>query len=190
MRQLGLFGGSFDPVHNAHLTLAEKALELAKLDHIIFIPNGISPFKNELSASCRDRLSMLRLAIEGNECFSVSSYETERPGISYTYDTLCAFRRFYPEDMLFFIIGDDGYQSFPHWYKSQELLTLCTFLVFTRNGGEIKAPFVPISVPPMDVSSTEVRRRLREGDDVGALLPSRVESYIKEHALYQLYKNA
>lgn len=180
-----LFGGAFDPPHCGHQKLVREAVEVCGMDRVILIPSGISPFKGELATPAEDRCAMAELLIENIPEASVSDDEIRTSGRSYSFDTVCRFRERFPEDELYFIIGDDQYRSFPKWYKAKELLALCTFLVFTRDGGKVDPPFVAVRTEPMCVSSTEIRERIAEGKDVGALVPEKVEAYIREHGLYR-----
>lgn len=185
MRKIGLFGGSFDPIHAAHIKIAKEALTLKNLDEVIFIPSGESPHKDSLSASASDRYNMVKIAIDGEEKFSVSDYEIKKEGKSYTYYTLCHFKEIYPDDELFFIIGDDEYDYFPNWYKADELHSLCTFLVFQRHGRKILPPFSSVDTDILEISSTEIRERIISGRDASDILPDGVTEYILEKGLYR-----
>ena len=179
----GLFGGSFDPVHLGHLAAAKRAKEALFLDRVIFIPSGQSPHKT-LSASPTDRFNMVSLATGGIPGFFVSDFETKKKTKCYSYETVAEFKRLYPSDELYFIIGDDEYSSFFSWYRPYELLSMCRFAVLTRHGAKIKEPFTGIKMPPVKISSTEIREKISRGEDVSALLPDAANDYIKTHKLY------
>lgn len=179
----GIFGGAFDPIHEGHIKAAQFAMEKEKLDRIIFIPSGISPFKGSLKTDAIHRLNMVRLSTEEHEGFFVSDMETKKKTPSYTYDTLCELKKIYPEDELYFIMGDDQYRSFNKWYEKDKLLSLCTFLVVTRDGGDILPPFVPIPVTPYKASSTDIRCALQKGEKPDALM-DKVYQYIRKNNLY------
>ncbi len=185
MRKIALFGGSFDPIHLGHIKIARLAMEKTGLDEVIFIPSGKSPHKDSLAASEHDRLLMTRLATEGIEGFSVSDFEIKKEGKSYSFETVKAFRKMYPDDELYFIMGDDQYKVFSSWYKSDELLTLCKFIVFTREGENIMPPFLGIRIEPILISSSEIRGKIKSGEALDGLLPERVIDYISENKLYR-----
>ena len=137
MRRIALFGGSFDPIHKGHVEIAKTAISRLSLDEVIFIPSGISPHKAGLTASNEDRYNMVCLALEGEEKLSVSNFEIKKETKCYSFETVEEFKKRYPYDELYFIIGDDQYEKFTTWYKWEELLSKCHFVVFTRDGGEI-----------------------------------------------------
>lgn len=180
----GLFGGSFDPIHNGHIAAATAAARSLSLDRVIFIPGGVSPHKT-LTASALDRYEMVRLAVAELPLFLVSDFETKKKTKCYSVETVAEFKKLYPEDELFFIIGDDEYRSFDKWYMPDKLLAMCRFPVVTRHGDEIKPPFIAVSMPPVDVSSSMIRHRLSVGEPVTGLLPDAVFEYIKTNRLYK-----
>lgn len=179
----GLFGGSFDPVHSGHLAAAKRAKEALGLDRVIFIPSGVSPHKT-LTASPEARLEMVKLAVSGIDGFSVSDFETKKKTKCYSYQTVAEFKKLYPDDELYFIIGDDEYSSFFSWYKPNELLSMCRFAVLTRHGAKIKEPFIGISMPPVKISSTMIRERAASRLDLSGLVPPGAAEYIKKNKLY------
>ncbi|MDO5477954.1 MAG: nicotinate-nucleotide adenylyltransferase [Clostridia bacterium] len=185
MRKIALFGGSFDPIHKGHVEIAKIAISKLNLDEVIFIPSGISPHKAGLTASNDDRYNMVRLALEGEERLSVSDFEIKKETKCYSFETVTEFKKMYPSCELYFIIGDDQYEKFTTWYKWEELLGLCRFAVFTRDGGEIKPPFMEIKIPPIKISSTEIREKIKNGEDVGSEVSEKVLAYIKEKGLYK-----
>ncbi len=192
---IGIMGGTFDPVHNAHLLIAETARGEFALDRVIFITSGNPPHKTE-KTDALDRFSMTRLAIADNPYFTDDDYEVKRTEKSYTLTTLTYLKDKYPNDKLFFIIGEDSLDDLPKWYKPEEILKLCTLLVYARAshetlektivktrlkyGGDI----LPINAPIMEISSTAVRERIAEGKTVRYMLPDNVIEYIKEKKLY------
>ncbi|NLM50342.1 MAG: nicotinate-nucleotide adenylyltransferase [Clostridiaceae bacterium] len=183
--RIALFGGTFDPVHNAHLKIAQEAQNAAKLDKVIFVPSGNPPHKEKVYADKFHRLNMVKLAVLDYENFEVSSYEVDKKTYSYTYETLTHFKKLYPSDELFFIIGDDAYKKINEWYQWEKLFSLCEFLVFTRNNEKIDPPAKYFKITPMDVSSTEIRKKLCKKEYCGLQIPKRVLEYIKEHHLYE-----
>lgn len=182
--RIGLFGGAFNPFHNGHLTIAKTAIEKAKLDKLIFIPTGNAPHKKETNISRTDRLNMLESAIEGEEKMSVSDYEITRDTVSYSADTTEYFKSIYPEDDLFFIIGDDSYNQLNSWYEPERILKVATLLVFPREGAKVESPAMKIDMPKVKISSSDVRKKIKLGKDCRNLLPKSVFDYIIKNNLY------
>ena len=192
----GIMGGTFNPVHNAHLLIAEMAREEYGLDRIIFITGGNPPHKTS-NVSAEHRFNMTHLAIEDNEYFEDDDFEIRRSEKSYTLHTLKYLKDKYPEDELFFIIGEDSLSDLPKWYKPEEILELCSLLVFARKSHETfsgtlnemrekyKANIYPISAPIIEISSTDIRNRIRDTKTVRYMLPDKVLAYIKENHLYE-----
>lgn len=164
--RIGLFGGSFNPIHNGHLGIARQALEALPLDEVLFIPTGDPPHKPEGGlASAPDRYEMVRLAVAGEPAFSVSDIEVRRPGKSYSIDTLRELRRRYGQDPhLFFLIGLDAFLDLPNWKEPQALLTACRFVVISRPGSSFSAlatlPVIP-TLDAQDLASLDSGRRHR-----------------------------
>ncbi len=190
--RLGLFGGSFDPVHHGHLALARCAREQAALDEVWFIPAAMQPLKpHGPRASAEHRLAMLRLAIAGDPHLKVSALEIERGGVSYTADTLREICAQFPDAKLFFLMGADALHDLPNWREPVEILRLATPLVVRRPGEPpLDNPALPpheaIEMPALDISSSDIRRRLATGESIGELVPAEVVSYIQLHNLYSI----
>ena len=183
--RIGLFGGAFNPVHNGHMEIARTALEKAQLDKIIFIPTGNAPHKAESKTVTRDnRLEMLLLALRDEKKMEVSDYELRRTEVCYSAETVEYFREVYPEDELFFIIGDDSYNSLDKWYQPHRITNVCTMLVFPREGAVVNPPAIAIPMPIVDAASSEIREKIKSGKDVIKLLPKSVFDYIIEKRLY------
>ncbi|MGB0334476.1 MAG: nicotinate-nucleotide adenylyltransferase [Opitutales bacterium] len=190
-KRIGLYGGAFDPVHCAHLAIAQAAFDQLELDRLVFIPAAQSPLKGHLSfVSDSSRLKMLALAIEGAPQFSVDAWELERGGVSFTIDTVRHYRAREPEAELFWIIGADQFEQLDCWRSIEEMVTLVTFAVSARPAHTVHAPdisglkFRLIDAPLMDHSSTAIRDRLANGDSVAGSLPESVEAFISAHQLY------
>jgi nicotinate-nucleotide adenylyltransferase len=198
--KIGVFGGSFDPVHTGHLTIAQDAVEQLELDRLIFVPAAVPPHKQEKTlADGRHRLEMLRLATEGNLNFEVSDIELRRGGVSYTVDTLAQIQADHPGARLFFIVGLDSLTILHSWKNIGQLLGMCTLVPFAR-GGEDPARVAEriqlsndwknrllerlIRIHEIEISSSEIRMRLAEGLSIRYLVPPEVEMYIAEHGLY------
>ena len=193
-RRIGLFGGSFNPVHHGHLSLAESARQLLHLDEIVFIPTHQNPFKSrEDLIPSRDRLAMLRLAIADNPHFSVNPLEIERAGTSYTVDTLRALREEYGPDADFcFLMGADNLKDFPRWREPDTIVEMVRLGIFARPGyrlPELPAAYAGrIEVIPtilIDLSATALRGFLRKGLSPRYLIPDSVLSFIEEKGLYR-----
>ncbi len=182
--RIRLFGGAFNPFHNGHLAIAKTAIKKAELDKIIFIPTGNAPHKKETNISRTDRLNMLKLAIDGEEKMSVSDYELTKETVSYSADTAEYFKSLYPDDKLFFIIGDDSYNQLHTWREPERIIKAATLLVFPREGAEVGSPAIEIPMPRVEISSSEVRKRIKLGKDCRNLLPKSVFDYIIKNSLY------
>lgn len=192
----GIMGGTFNPVHNAHLLIAELAYEEYKLDRIIFITGGKPPHKKD-TVSAQHRFNMTHIAIESNNHFIDDDFEINRKGKSYTVNTLEYLRDKYPEDELFFIIGEDSLEDLPKWYEPEKILGMCSLLVFPRKSNETLAgtlnkmtgkfagKIFPIAAPVIGLSSTQIRKRIRDSKTVKYMVPDKVLEYIKNNHLYE-----
>jgi nicotinate-nucleotide adenylyltransferase len=200
--RLGIFGGSFDPVHFGHLLLAECCREQGRLDQLWFMPAALSPHKREGSAaSPSQRVEMLRLATGGHEEFRVSTLEIDRGGISYTVDTLEALHRDEPEVELFLLMGADSLADLPTWREPGRICELASPLVVRRAGAPepdhaALAPFVSpdrlealrrlrIEMPLIDLSASDLRRRAAASQSIRYRTPRAVEKYIEAQGLYK-----
>ncbi|MDQ6685215.1 MAG: nicotinate-nucleotide adenylyltransferase [Pseudomonadota bacterium] len=191
MKRIGLFGGSFDPVHNAHLALAQAALEQLALDELRWIPAGQPWQKSRLVAAAADREAMVRLAIAAEPRFVLERFELEQAGTSYSVDTVRSLQRATPRARWWLVIGADQYARFTTWHEWQALLGLATLAVAGRPGTPPAAasvvppiPFVPVMLPAMPDSATAVRARLEAGEPIDDLVPPAVARYIEQHRLY------
>ena len=196
--RIGIFGGSFDPIHNGHLLLAESCREQASLDQVWFVPAAVSPHKQgEEPTDAADRIEMARLAVGGHEAFFVSEIETSRGGVSYTVDTLEAIKLERSDDELFFLMGADSLVDLPKWRSPEKICELARILVVGRPESplpdlSILTPFVKDStqaglvatMPLVDYSSTEIRRRCQAGESIRYRVPRGVEKYIEAKRLY------
>jgi nicotinate-nucleotide adenylyltransferase len=189
--RIGVFGGTFDPIHNVHLKAAHAALDQAHLDRVLFVVSARPPHKrDDTVASPEDRLALVRAAIDGESRFEVSDIELHRDGPSYTHDTLAQIAEAHPSADLFLIIGDDSFAEFPTWRDPRAILAHAKLLVVPRPGKEPTAPawmdrkYQVLSFNETDVSSTEIRRRIAKGESVSTLLPVPVETLIQDRRLY------
>lgn len=198
-QRIGIMGGTFDPIHFGHLVTAEAARHRFGLDRVIFVPSGHPPHKqNRPVTPGAERLMMTLLATVANEHFIVSPWEVDRPQMSYTYDTMQAFHRQYGEQAeLFFITGADAVLEIMQWRKIDELTDFCSFIAATRPGyrldGAALSPKLAekvafMEVPALAISSSDIRRRVRQGEPIKYLLPETVEMYIYKHGLYREIK--
>ena len=190
--RIGLFGGSFDPVHNAHVALAEVAMAQLQLDSVRWIPAGNPWQKPNQLAAAEHRAAMVTLAIAHEARFVLDRCELHRDGPSYTLDTVRELKAAHPSAHFFLIIGQDQYTSFHTWRGWQELLQVVTLAVAGRPGAspevntEVrKQGHDAVALPMMGISSTEIRRRIASGQDIADLVPAPVASYIARHSLYQ-----
>ncbi len=189
--RLGLFGGSFDPVHLGHLLAASESADRLGLDRVEFVTAARPPHKRPVAApEARHEMVVLATARDGR--FFPSRLELDHPGPSFTVDTLRRARRRWPEAELFFITGADAYRDVATWKEPEALFELATMVAVTRPGYDLARldPFfrervVVLEIPGYEVSSTEVRRRVAEGRSIRYLVPFEVEVYIEKHGLYR-----
>ncbi len=188
---MGLYGGSFDPVHLGHLVLAQDVIEELALDRLHLVPAAANPFKREAEMTgAEHRLEMLRRAVDGMPGVVVDGREIARGGVSYAIDTVLELRREYPDAELFLVLGGDNVPMLELWHRFDELKTLVTFVAFPR-GGELAGAGRKQAVPVtsvgrrIDLSSTEIRGRIATGRPVRWLVPEVVRDYIEEHGLYR-----
>lgn len=199
MRRIGIFGGTFNPIHLGHLRLAQNYCRYLELDELLVIPTQQPPHKAAPDLlPVQERLRLCRLAFAGEERVTVSDMEARRPGKSFTCDTVAQLRRQYPEDRLFLLVGSDMFLGFRRWKNWEYLLENTTLCTAARHPGELPAlrrmaqelsgegrqtPMV-FDFPVLVVSSTEIRRRLAEGEDCSALLPSAVDEALRREKLF------
>lgn len=200
VRRIGLFGGTFDPIHYAHLLLAERAFETMELEQVCFIPAGAPPHKiGSYISPAAMRVAMVQLATQDNPHFTLSTMEIDRPGPSYTYQTVAAFADRYPTTELYLILGGDMLLDFPHW-QGAELILRQAYLVAAKRPGyfaeEALDRFGPlqalarrrlrwVEMPMHDISSTNIRHRVQELRSIRYLLPDVVIDYIYRNELYR-----
>lgn len=196
---IGILGGTFDPVHIGHLCMADAVYKYMNLEQVMFIPAYVAPHKVGMDiAPADDRYAMTKLAIEPYSYFTVSDLELRRSGVSYTVDTLRELHRQYPEKQLYFIIGADSVEQLHTWNSIEEMLQLATFIgagrpgyegimdnVVKNLGEEARQHIMLLNTPEYDVSSTDIRERIREGASLMNLVPKVVEDYIYAHGLYK-----
>jgi nicotinate-nucleotide adenylyltransferase len=195
--RLGLFGGTFDPIHLGHLILAEQCRESCSLDRVWFVVAGEPPHKRGDRTAVAHRLEMARIAVAGRKEFAVSDIEATRPGPHYSVETLETVCREHPEDQLFFLIGADSLNDLPGWREPGRIARMATIVVVNRPGIEEAAleaypdwgasarKLLSVTIPPIGIASTDLRRRVREGRSIRYMVPRGVEAYIEAQALYR-----
>ena len=202
--RIGILGGTFDPIHNGHLAVAEAARGCLGLDRVIFIPAGRPWLKARAAGRITDsehRMAMVRLAISGCPHFEASAMEVERPGLTYTVDTLAELRAMDSGSSgrreMYLILGMDSVRELRRWHDPERLLEMCVVVVVSRPDTDDIAPssfeqdfppaaerFVLLRGPMLDISATDVRNRVAEGRPIDGRVPASVERYIREHGLY------
>jgi nicotinate-nucleotide adenylyltransferase len=195
--RLGLFGGTFDPIHLGHLILAEQCREACELERVWFVVAGLPPHKMGGRTPIAHRLEMVRIAIAGHFSFEASEIEAMRPGPHYSVETLETVRRQRPADELFFLIGGDSLVDLPFWREPARIAQLATIVVVNRPGiAEVDPASLPdfgpganpvrwVSIPPIGIASSDLRRRLAGGQSIRYMVTRGVEAYIEAHGLYR-----
>ncbi len=191
MSKVGIFGGTFDPIHHGHLITAQSVREIRDLDKIIFIPSFISPHKADVnSVSPENRMKMLKLAVERIDFFEVSDYEIKKEGISYTIDTLNEFKKKYDE--LEFIIGYDNIFKFHTWKNPDEIMKIAKILVLKRKSSlppphedKYVKSAIFVETRGIEISATDIREKVKQGMPIHYLVPEKVKEYIYNFNLYK-----
>lgn len=201
MQGVLLFGGSFDPIHNGHMAVCRAVADRLSLERIVLLPAAKPPHKpGALLAPAEHRLAMCRLAAASDPRIEVSDWETRQPGVNYTLLTVQHFRGVWPEARLYWLIGMDSLGELATWHRVEALAALCTIVTAGRPGAAV-CDLTPLArrlsndqirvirdhileTPLVDISATEIRRRVRRGEDVSALVPPGVAEYIRTHGLY------
>lgn len=199
--KIGIMGGTFDPIHNGHLMLAENADQIFRLDEVWFLPNGHPPHKQSetIQTVVKQRLDMVALAIEGYPHFHLERYEAFNPQISYSFETMEYLCAQYASHEFYFIIGADSLLGIETWAKPEHLFPTCTILAAYRDDMDTKeemyaqidylkikydARIELLATPLMDISSSEIRKRVHAGADISNMVPELVARYILENKLY------
>jgi nicotinate-nucleotide adenylyltransferase len=186
MKKVGIYGGTFDPIHHGHLILARQACEQIGLDQVILIPAALSPFKkNPAYANGEVRLSMLRAAIEGQDGFAADDCELKRPLPSYSIDTVLQIRERDPKAELFWLIGADNVHDLPKWRRFNELERLVKFVILDRGCARKTPQVYPVVQRNIDISATDIRNRVASGRSIRYLVPKAVEEIIRREKLYR-----
>ena len=198
-KKIGIMGGSFNPIHMGHLLMAQYAKEYADLDAVIFIPAGCPYMKNRVELiEGPIRLQMVKMAIEGSKAFFASDIEIKRSGNTYTYETLQELLQIFPHAEFYFIVGADSLFSLDHWVYPEKILKNCTLIAAARNGSGVDAlenkrrelierfggEILLMDFPAVDISSTLIRERIKDGKSVRYMMPDSLADYIKTNGLY------
>ena len=182
---LALLGGTFDPVHNAHLAMAEAALKHLGVDAVLFMPTGRTHYRAPAVASAADRLAMLGLAIEGNPKFRIDERELAPQATGYTVDTLRSLRAELGDAPIYFLMGSDQYAKLDGWKEPGEVRKLAELIVFARPGVLTDRSARTIPFESMEDSGTEIRARAARGEELSDCVPAPVADYIRRHGLYR-----
>ncbi len=192
--KIGVFGGTFNPVHLGHTHLAQSVFESLKLDSMLIIPDKIPPHKQAVLVDENHRLEMLKLAFEKYSWSQISDIEFKREGKSYSVLTLRELKNIYPNDQFYFVMGSDMLLSFKQWFCYEEILSLCSLAVVARNkqdiekiseyANELDGNINIVSVKPLEISSTQVRNAIKQGSGFEQILDKRVTNYILKNKLY------
>lgn len=200
MKRYGIIGGTFDPIHNAHLYIAYEAKEQLGLEEVIFMPAGKQPLKTEKKVTPANlRYEMVKEAIKPFKEFSISDYEIKKEGLSYTYKTLEHFKKKDSDAELFFITGADCLINIDKWKEVSKIFNICTFVVFARGGIDTESlemhkkrveekyggKIVVLKFKELEISSTDIRERVKSGKKVDFFIPERVNKLIEENNLYR-----
>ncbi|MBE5840103.1 MAG: nicotinate (nicotinamide) nucleotide adenylyltransferase [Butyrivibrio sp.] len=199
-RRIGILGGTFDPIHNAHLLLGESAREQFNLDRVIYIPNNLAHLPNRTEITPGDvRYQMVKMAISDNPYFTCSRIEIDKPEGTYTYNTIQELKVMYPGDELYLLLGGDSIIGIDTWYKAKDLLTSCTILAAVREDDDLaaldkkknelkkiyNADIRLLKFNRIDISATEIRQRIRSGRSVRYMLPDEVVEFLCIKGLYK-----
>ncbi|SKA75430.1 nicotinate-nucleotide adenylyltransferase [Clostridium sp. USBA 49] len=201
MIKKGIFGGTFDPIHNGHLYIAHEAINILKLDYIIFMPSGNPPHKTDKKKTDANiRYELVNMAIKNEKKFILSDFEIKNKGLSYTYKTVEYFKRLEPETIWYFITGVDCLMDINKWKNVDKILENCKLVVFNRIGYNkenilkqkekiekiYKKEIIFLDIPLFNVSSTQIKNMIKEGKDVSFLLPTNVYNTILKLNLYNM----
>ena len=185
MKKIGIYGGSFDPIHHGHLILAREAREALDLEKVIFVPAAVSPFKERAAAASGDmRLKMLQAAIESEEGFAIDDCELRRPPPSWTIDTVLEIRKRETDSEIYLLIGEDNVAALDRWWRLDELKKMVRFVVLDRTGSQTRRNY-EVVLRKIDISATDIRKRVAHRQSIRYLVPPAVEEIIEREQLYR-----
>lgn len=187
-KRIGIMGGTFNPPHLGHLVMADQVLTQLGLDRILFMPDATPPHvDHKLTIAAEDRVRMVADSIATNRNFGIELSEVQRGGVSYTYDTMLALKQRHPEVDYYFIIGGDMVAYLPKWYRIDELVKLVQFVGVKRTAYPVQTPYpvIWVDAPVLDISSTMIRNRVRQGQSIRYLVADPVADFIRKRGLYR-----
>ena len=185
LKKIGIYGGSFDPIHHGHLILAREAREALDLEKIILVPAAVSPLKRRAAAASGDmRLKMLRAAIEGEEGFTIDDCELRRPPPSWTIDTVLEIGKRETDSEIYLLIGEDNVASLDRWRRFDDLKEMVRFVVLDRTDSQMQRNYQVVR-RKIDISATDIRKRVARGQSIRYLVPPAVEEIIQREKLYR-----
>ncbi|CAM2854593.1 nicotinate-nucleotide adenylyltransferase [Latilactobacillus sakei] len=187
-QQVGIMGGTFNPPHLGHLIMAEQVGTQLGLDKVLFMPDATPPHVDtKKTLPAKHRVEMVKRAITDNPLFGLSMAEIERGGVSYTYETIVALKKQYPNTDFYFIIGGDMVDYLPTWHRIDDLVQLVQFVGIQRTGYSRQTPYpvLWVDAPLVDISSTQIRNKVQQGCSIRYLVPTKVADYIEEEGLYR-----
>ena len=185
MKKIGIYGGSFDPIHHGHLILAREAREALDLEKVIFVPAAVSPFKGRAAAASGDmRLKMLQAAIESEEGFAIDDCELRRPPPSWTIDTVLEIRKRETDSEIYLLIGEDNVAALDRWRRFDDLKKMVRFVVLDRTGSQTRRNY-QVVLRKINISATDIRKRVARGQSIRYLVPPAVEEIIQREKLYR-----
>ncbi len=186
MKKVGIFGGSFNPIHTGHIILAKRLCEKARLDEVWFMVSPMNPFKQNVTDLLDDhlRLELVRKALENESKLKACDYEFHLPKPSYTWHTLQAISKDFPNNSFILLIGGDNWDSFDKWYHHDEILSHYPIVVYPRQGNvinEVPENVTIVETPLLNISSTEIRRHIKRGDNIHGMVPKNIELLVVEY---------
>ena len=185
LKKIGIYGGSFDPIHHGHLILAREAREALDLEKVIFVPAAVSPFKGRAATASGDmRLKMLQAAIESEEGFAIDDCELRRPPPSWTIDTVLEIRKRETDSEIYLLIGEDNVAALDRWRRFDDLKKMVRFVVLDRTGSQTRRNY-QVVLRKIDISATDIRKRVARGQSIRYLVPPAVEEIIEREKLYR-----
>jgi len=183
--RVGILGGTFDPVHNAHLAIAGAALQALGLEKILWLPTGAPPYRPAPVAAAAHRAAMLKLAIAHEPRYAVDERELQPGASGFSFDSLSSLHENHPGNSLILLMGADQYAKRDTWHRWAEIEKLCAIAVFARPGWSIDGNAKIVSMTPLPISASDIRARIGRGEDVAAMLPTPVLGYIRDNGLYR-----
>lgn len=187
MKRIGILGGTFDPPHNGHLMIADEVKHACQLDEVWFIPTNEPPHKQQAMSNNEHRIAMLKKALAHTPYFTLNKIEMERSGKSYTIDTIKLLQKRHPNTSFYFIIGADMVEYLPNWYQIDELMTLVQFVGVKRPHYSMQTDYsiLEVEVPELDISSGDIKQRIKNDEPFKFFVPLNVYHYIKDECLYE-----